>query len=363
MIKLLLVVLLSDTYCPGIQAAPTAISADPNETVETSLPKIEQGGRREKIDALNHLEHELARNFNRREGRKVLTEQRRAQLLKTLMKEYRQLKSDDTESAKLKGLLAEIIAARGNTREARDFIFSAIETEPKELRDRILSRLGSLDGVNGEEVYLKVDEWVGRGIISKNSRPGFLARFGKTRALPEILHIVDSTNDREEFFYAAWAAQDAGAVKELSRVFKRAKEFRLDKKFRDGPNGLHWVDTNNLDAYVEQARGQDLLVILELLPSIPTLKSESLINKLLPLLANQDPRIRSSAAKRIADFSDNPRIDYETASLALKRALTNESDPDTIRILEDSLKRLQKKQGWAKKFLDREAEWKKTNQK
>lgn len=148
---------------------------------------------------------------------------------------------------------------------AKQFIFHVMETEPDPIRRFVLTYLGDPDGLRDDEMYSKLDEWSAKGYMKKSARPAYWVRMKGRRAVPDILKVLNSTQDREEVLYAAWALQGVGSIEDMKVAYRKAKEVHLDKPIQDAPDGLYWVKDKHLIEYVRSVDGDDLKNILQLM--------------------------------------------------------------------------------------------------
>ncbi len=336
---------------------PAAAKTRADEAIERHLAKIDSGSKRDQKEVLSMLKRELGLMESDRKDPAKPGLDTREKLSASLITAFRRLDPSDLEQ---KGKIAELLAAYGWGTSAKALLYEIIEKEPKATRERVFSRLGRKDGpIDPEELLLKVNKWASAGLIEKKQRPGFLALFGRERAIPEIVEIVDRTNDREEFFYAAWALQDAGAVKELSRVFKRLRELRLDSKFKDSPDGLYWLRPETLEKFLRQAQGEDLILGLDMASIVPSAVTKSAVDIFLENLTNRDKRIRLLAAQRLSRAAENPRLDFVRLVSVVDAASKFEVDGEVKKGLENCRETLLRREKWAREFLKREQEWSK----
>ena len=326
----------------------------PDDVVAEYVPQLGKDSQT-KNKALIYIESELLKFRNQEQ--KVLNNKSREDLMHALITEYTKATGRDKETEKTKELIAELLAQHGSTSEAHQFVFKIIETEPENIRNQALAWLGSADGVSGDDAYDKVNEWVKKGIVNKNRCPSLLLRLNKKRAMPEILHLADTTMDREEFFYTALALQDSGAVGEMSRVYRRVRELKMDTKYKDYPDGLYWIDGKKMEAYLKQATGDDLIAVLDVISVTPSVVTHPMIDMFIDKLNDSDSQIRLRVIKRLERASENPRFDSLKIEKAFESALNTETNQKIKEALSTSLRQVKRNEKRAIEFKKREAEW------
>lgn len=317
--------------------AATAKSTPPEikERLDRNIPRLKNKAQRE--SALNELHQELMKAANSEQ--KYPQGEERKQLSRELVNLYRQTKDKDFSHPSIRRRLIYDIVRYGDNETAKPFAINLLENGTAEERTEVLRVVGAPGGVGGAEIYDKVADLANRGVIPKDGRASVLARIDKQRALPEILNDIESAQDKLQFISSARTLQNLYRQPEnFKRVLPRLKALGLDKRgsFRGG-NGLFWIDAALLTNYVESAKGQELVLALEIINADSTLCAPGAVPTLIKKLSEADPRTRGLAATALGKAAEDTRSDMASIKAALNTALQKESVAKTAESIKAAL--------------------------
>lgn len=303
------------------------LNPDPNEVIETFLPKL-QGSRGEGWDtAFRTLLMKLSFAYNKRN---FPTEENKARLSKELIRLYQgDPKPDDSRA----GELLRALTKYGDNQIAKPFILKLMMGPIEKERTEILRVLGAPGGISGPEIFDLVKQLGDSGIINSEGRTTMLARVDRERALPEILKELKTTNDKNLFVYSAWALQTYyNKAENFKFIVPRLQEFGLasdgivmNKSFKGG-SGIGWVNADLFSEYVENAPPSEVKRAFEIMTKETQLCKPSTVPMLSRMMKRTDPEIRRMAAKGLRRASEFSRSDAVAIKAALLAGFESETD-------------------------------------
>ena len=302
--------------------------------INKRLPKLTGTDKKAREAALTELDSELQKTSileRRFPGPKA-----RVQLSRELIAIYNNTTDADFTGPQVRKDIIRMLADNGDKDVVKPFALKLLDRGSDAERKELVTYLGMRTPLTGDEYYDKVVELANKGVLEQKSKDALLASLNKDRALPEITKDVDSAQDKTQFLYAAWALQDYyHRPEDFRRILPRIKEFGLDKpnSFAGG-DGIFWIDDKLFEAYIDEARGKDLRLALELMSQHPTLCPPPSASMLASKLRDESPEIRLLAARALAHVSGYTLGNPSEIAAFLKSAFDRESVPANRAALE-----------------------------
>lgn len=321
-------------------AQPQGEREDPEieQAVRKNLPVIEVGSGEERKKAI----HDLRENLMRRGWHKASPKSAsRKQLSRSLLAAFKKME-ESKENQGPKGEIVEVLVRYGDNETAKEPILRILDDGPEYLRQRVLANFSARTGLSGDDLFTKVDELHKKGSIDLFQKLASQRSLDEARTLPEVQRIVREAKDKRTFKEVAEILQSYERPEAMRDILPRLKELGLDKKYDSRGDGLFWIDSRLLAAFMESAEGNDLIQALEFLemergPQIfclPVIVKRNLIQ-------HADKRIRKLAARQLREGASGWTINPNEMERIIAAQLAAESDLEIRQILEDGKLRIE----------------------
>lgn len=309
--------------------------------IDTYLPKFKSADKKIREDSVLGLHKALQSAWN---TRGVFPQgATRKQLTQELSHLYTQSENSDFTDAATRARLIYDLARYGDNEVAKPIILRVLDRGSRQDRFEALRGLGSPGGVSGEDLYKKIEELAGRGVITKEAAATYLSRIDKERALTKILQELRTTRDKRTFVYRAWTLQNTyRRPEDFKEILPRINEFGLtkSKSFDGRSDGIFWIDAGLLASYVDMATGADLKLALKMMAQHSLLTRPESSPPLIRLLESPEPEIRILAAQALEQVSGYSLSDKKSINTALQRAIRREEEFRTKSALQTSADRI-----------------------
>ncbi|MFA5161410.1 MAG: HEAT repeat domain-containing protein [Elusimicrobiales bacterium] len=288
--------------------------------ISEQLPKIKKARGSDKIQELAKLQINLQLVDGRR-GKLPLQKTKKT-LSRELIAMYEGITGADDISTGIKEDILDLISKYGDTEYAKPFLMGMLEQTTYQQRAMIL-RSAAGRALSGKDVYDEVESLAKRGMIDNGWHYFLLMDIDKARALPMINEVVDTTKDKNLFYYAAWRLQDTCRnPQDFKRFIHRVKELGMSVP------RLSWVNKDLLAAYIDSSQGEELFLALEFLAKDWTNTSPEAVPMLVRKLKNKDPRIRILIVKILKGMATGASGTVNVADIKDVLKDLQKNDPD-----------------------------------
>lgn len=238
-------------------------------------------------------------------------------------------KEDDLEelikSANRRGIIG-IVSYYGGSNEAREFFLDVLENANPLYRKEALHQI-YFGGINGDEVYDKIQSLVARGLVSKKDVLSALKGANPKRAVKEIQDLIATTKDPEQFVRKGNLLSEYGDPDLMDVVVDRYEYFKnipsAERSHRYDPTYAFKRDV--LEKYIEKKNGVRLKKALGIFADRGTFDDMSL-GIIETKLKNGDAYSREAAVDFLVRQIEKGFVSREKGLSVLKTALSRESD-------------------------------------
>ncbi len=238
-------------------------------------------------------------------------------------------KEDDLDelikSANRRGIIG-IVSNYGGSNEAREFFLDVLENANPLYRKEALHQI-YFGGINGDEVYDKIQSLVSRGLVNKKDVLSALKGANPKRAIKEIQDLIATTKDPEQFVRKGNLLSEYGDPDLMDVVVDRYEHFKNipqgERPHRYDPTYAFKRDV--LEKYIEKKNGVRLKKALGIFADRGTFDDMSL-GIIETKIKNGDAYSREAAADFLVSQIEKGFVSREKGVPVLKTALSRESD-------------------------------------
>lgn len=247
---------------------------------------------------------------------------------------------EDENTRKFRADIVRLLAEDSHEPASKIFLLKVLDRGPDYLRMQIVWGMRSKNGLHGDDVYQKIKELCDKGVIPEKYRGVALSNADRERGLDELLHVLETTQDKMTFINSGMLYQmNYHSTEHFDLLLRRIKELKLGGPVEKFSDGVFWVDRKLLAKFVDVAKGDDLKNALDVMGMNVGLidPHTDSIMPLIKCLSNSDSGIRRLAAARLGEAADFSELDHDLLVNSLDIAEKKEVDPGTKTVMAKSL--------------------------